>query len=68
MVIKHRWVAWFTIALAVATAFLPVSRRKTLAQPSGSGNAVLELEAARTAWFRDAKFAMFIRWGRTFDN
>ena len=34
-----------------------------MAQPSGSGGALATPEAERTAWFRDAKFGMFIHWG-----
>jgi alpha-L-fucosidase len=33
------------------------------AQPSPSGSVTPEREEARTAWFRDAKFGMFIHWG-----
>jgi alpha-L-fucosidase len=64
MLIKHRRIAWLAIALAAAAAAsLPVSRKRTLAQPSESGSSLLAREAARTAWFRDAKFGMFIHWG-----
>lgn len=64
MVIRHRRIACFGIVLAATvTAFHLVSRRSARAQPSGSASPVSEPEAARTAWFRNAKFGMFIHWG-----
>jgi len=63
MVTRHRRFSYFGVALmAAAIAFLPVFRH-AMAKGAASGGAIPDREAARTAWFRDAKFGMFIHWG-----
>jgi alpha-L-fucosidase len=64
MVIRHAAFAVFGIvSIAVAALMVRAPHKEAFAEPLRSSGAEVDSEAARTAWFRDAKFGMFIHWG-----
>jgi alpha-L-fucosidase len=63
------WAAMLVLAVAAATAWAapaPVAATPTATAPAAAKDAAIAddpLTSPRTAWFRDARFGMFIHWG-----
>ena len=59
----RRWLSLILAGLAVCAVVLVIRGRKAVTSPEGAPSALAAADSGRLAWWREARFGLFIHWG-----